>query len=57
MFVRKSAATADAQDSYGDAELDAKFGWTGRKTAAHYARTVSRERLSITAAARVKSRT
>jgi hypothetical protein len=56
MFVRKSAATADAQDSYSDAELDAKFGWTGRKTAAHYARTVSRERLSITAAARVKSR-
>jgi Phage integrase family len=55
--IRKAAATADAQDGYSDAELDAKFGWTGRKMAAHYTRTVSRERLSIAAAARVKSRT
>ena len=45
--VRKAAATADAQDGYSDAELDAKFGWTGRKMAAHYTRTVNRERLSI----------
>jgi integrase len=29
--IRKAAATADAQDGYSDAELDAKFGWTGRK--------------------------
>jgi integrase len=43
--VRKAAATADAQDGYSDAELDAKFGWTGRKMAAHYTRTVNRERL------------
>ena len=50
--VRK-AATADAQDGYSDAELDAKFGWTGRKMAAHYTRAVNRERLSIAAAARV----
>jgi len=55
--VRKAAATADAMDGYSDAELDAKFGWTGRKMAAHYTRTVNRERLSIAAAARVKSRT
>jgi integrase len=55
--IRKAAATADAQDGYSDAELDAKFGWTGRKMAAHYTRTVNRERLSIAAAARVKSRT
>src|SRR3984885_13564575 len=49
----KAAATTDAQDGYSDAELDAKFGWTGRKMAAHYTRTVNRERLSIAAAARV----
>jgi len=55
--IRKAAATADAMDGYSDAELDAKFGWTGRKMAAHYTRTVNRERLSIAAAARVKSRT
>ena len=55
--IRKAAATADAQNGYSDTELDAKFGWTGRKMAAHYTRTVNRERLSIAAAARVKSRT
>jgi hypothetical protein len=55
--IPKATATADAQDGYSHAELDAKFGWTGRKMAAHYTRTVNRERLSIAAAARVKSRT
>jgi hypothetical protein len=55
--IRKAAATADAMDGYSDAELDAKFGWTGRKMAAHYTRTVNRERLSIAAARRMKSRT
>jgi len=55
--LRKAAATADAMDGYTDAELDAKFGWTGRKMASHYTRTANRERLSIAAAARVKSRT
>jgi integrase len=29
--VRKAAATADAMDGYNDAELGAKYGWTGRK--------------------------
>jgi integrase len=55
--LRKAAATADALAGYTDAELDAKFGWTGRKMASHYTRSASRERLSIAAAARVKSRT
>ena len=55
--LRKAAATADALAGYTDAELDAKFGWTGRKMASHYTRNASRERLSISAAARVKSRT
>jgi integrase len=55
--LRKAAATADAHAGYTDAELDAKFGWTGRKMASHYTRSASRERLSIAAAERVKSRT
>ncbi len=55
--VRKAAATADALDGWTDAELDAKFGWTGRKMAAHYTRAASRERLSLAAAARVKAGT
>ena len=31
--LRKAAATADALDGYSDAELSAKFGWTGRQMA------------------------
>ncbi len=41
--ARKAAATADAMDGFSDAELDAKFGWTGRKMAARYTRTANRE--------------
>jgi hypothetical protein len=48
--VRKAAATADALDGWTDAELDAKFGWTGRKMASHYTRSANRERLSLGAA-------
>jgi integrase len=55
--LRKAAATADAMDGYSDAELDAKFGWTGRKMAARYTRAANRERLSLAAAERVKART
>jgi integrase len=55
--LRKAAATADAMDGYSDAELDAKFGWTGRKMAARYTRSANRERLSLAAAERVKART
>lgn len=55
--LRKVAATADAMDGYNDAELSAKFGWTGRQMASLYTRTASRERLSLGAAARVKART
>jgi integrase len=55
--VRKAAATADALDGWTDAELDAKFGWTGRQMASRYTRSANRERLSLAAAERVKART
>ena len=50
--IRKAAATADAHDGYSDAELSAKFGWTGRKMAALYTQAASRERLALAAAER-----
>jgi integrase len=52
--LRKAAATADAELGWSDAELDAKFGWTGRKMASLYTRAASRERLSLSAAARTE---
>ena len=55
--LRKSAATADALAGFTDAELDAKYGWRGRKMAAHYTADASREHLSLAASARSKSRT
>ena len=53
--LRKAAATADALAGWTDAELDAKFGWTGRKMASLYTRSASRERLSLAAAKRTES--
>ena len=55
--LRKAAATADALDGYSDAELSAKFGWTGRQMASLYTRSANREHLSLAAAERVKRRT
>ena len=52
--LRKAAATADALAGWSDAELDAKYGWTGRKMASLYTRAASRERLSLAAAARME---
>ncbi len=52
--LRKAAATADALAGWTDAELDAKFGWTGRKMASLYTRSASREKLSLTAAKRTQ---
>jgi hypothetical protein len=52
--VRKTAATADALAGYSEAELSAKFGWTGRGMPLLYTRTVNREKLSLAAAERVK---
>jgi integrase len=44
--LRKAAATADALAGWSDAELDAKYGWRGRKKASFYTMAASRERLS-----------
>jgi integrase len=55
--IRKAAATADALDGYSDAELSAKFGWTGRQMASLYTRSANRERLSLGAAAPTKAGT
>ena len=55
--LRKAAATADAESGWSDAELDAKFGWTGRKMASLYTRAANRERLSLAASARTKTGT
>ena len=55
--LRKSAAMADALDGWTDAELDAKFGWQGRRMASLYTKAANRERLSLAAAKRTKSRT
>jgi integrase len=53
--LRKAAATADAHAGWSDAELDAKYGWTGRRMASLYTRAASRERLSLAAAKRTKA--
>jgi len=55
--LRKSAAMADALDGWTDAELDAKYGWQGRRMASLYTKAASRERLSLSASERTKSRT
>ena len=55
--LRKAAATADAEAGWSDAELDAKYGWTGRRMASLYTRAASREKLSLGAAERTKART
>jgi integrase len=52
--LRKAAATADALAGWSDAELDAKYGWTGRKMASLYTRSANRERLSLAAARRTE---
>lgn len=53
--LRKATATADALAGRTDAELDAKFGWTGRKMASLYTRSANREKLSLAAAKRTES--
>lgn len=55
--LRKALATSDAQSGFSDAELDAKFGWTGRQMASLYTREANRERLSLEAQERAKLRT
>lgn len=54
--IRKAAATRDAENGYTEAELEAKYGWTGGRMASHYTRAANRERLSIQAAERTSRR-
>jgi integrase len=50
--LRKAAATRDINRGWTEAELDAKYGWIGGRMAAHYTKTMNRERLAIQAAKR-----
>lgn len=53
--VRKIAATIAAENGATESELDAIFGWTGGRMAAHYTRTANRARLARQAAEKLKS--
>ncbi len=50
--LRKAGATRDAERGWSEAELDAKYGWTGGRQAASYTREMNRERLSVQASMR-----
>jgi integrase len=51
--VRKYKATTAAYKGATEPELDAMFGWTGGRMAAHYTREASRRRLAITGASKL----
>lgn len=53
--VRKIAATIAAENGATEAEMDAIFGWTGGRMAAHYTRQANRARLAKNAAEKLKS--
>lgn len=53
--VRKIAATIAAENGATESELDALFGWTGGRMAAHYTKTANRTRLAKNAAEKLKS--
>lgn len=45
--LRKHAATMAAENGATERQLDAMFGWTGGKMAAHYTRAADRKRMGI----------
>jgi integrase len=51
--VRKYKATTAAYKGATEPELDAMFGWTGGRMAAHYTREASRRRLAIAGASKL----
>jgi integrase len=51
--VRKYKATTAAYKGATEPELDAMFGWTGGRMAAHYTRGASRRRLAIAGASKL----
>ncbi len=53
--VRKIAATIVAENGATESELDAIFGWTGGRMAAHYTKQANRARLAAQAAEKLKS--
>lgn len=53
--VRKVAASIAAENGATEAELDAIFGWTGGRMAAHYTKTARRAKLAAGAAEKLKS--
>ena len=54
--LRKTAATKFAEDGASEAELDALFGWTGRKMASLYTKKAERKRLALQAADRMANK-
>lgn len=52
--VRKIAATIAAENGATEAELDALFGWTGGRMAAHYTKTANRAKLAKQSAGKLK---
>jgi integrase len=52
--LRKAGAARAAEDGATEAQLNALFGWTGSKMAAHYTRSASRARLARAARANQK---
>jgi integrase len=53
--VRKIAATIAAENGATESELDALFGWTGGRMAAHYTKTANRAKLAKQSAEKLKS--
>lgn len=53
--VRKIAATIAAENGATESELDAIFGWTGGRMAAHYTKNANRAKLAKQAAEKLKS--
>jgi integrase len=52
--VRKYAATFAAYKGATEPELDAMFGWSGGRMAAHYTREASRRRLAMSGASKLR---
>jgi len=55
--LRKTAATRYAENGASEAELDALFGWTGRKMASLYTRKAERKRMALQAGDRMANKT
>jgi integrase len=55
--VRKYKATAAAYKGATEPELDAMFGWSGGRMAAHYTREASRRRLAMSGASKLRTST